>query len=168
MKTVYSYDTLGIKAGQVKFTINVETSYGVENAISEELETSICEAARILEKAIGREAVKANPESAIAARDNRDGILSCFDGPVFSKELPNGYCSDYCCAHLPWFAVITKVGEIKIGWRKRVLEIDWSKSDNKQTASELFPSEDVTKGWQMIHAWGYDKAREYIKKIVGP
>ncbi len=56
----------------------------------------------------------------------------------------------------------TPKGVITLGWRKRVLEIRWEGSDITQTAEELFPQEEVTKQGRMIHAWSYDKAREYI------
>ena len=85
---------------------------------------------------------------------------------IYVEEIPNGYCNRYCCKHLPWFVVTTKVGRITIGWRKRVINIDWEGSAITKKANELFPQEDVTKGDKLIHAWGYEKAKEYIGVLL--
>lgn len=80
------------------------------------------------------------------------------------KEIPNEYYrSEYA---EPWYYFYTVKGPVKVGWRKRVINIDWSEFPNKNKASELFPNEDVTKGEYSIHAWGYEKFREYVKKII--
>lgn len=100
------------------------------------------------------------------AYKEKQEILKLFAGKyIFVEEIPNGYCSQPCCVNLPWFIVTTPIGHIKIGWRKRVINIDWSKTIQKKTAAELFPNEDVTKGEQSIHAWSYEKAKEYLDLI---
>jgi len=96
----------------------------------------------------------------------REEILSCFKEPIFIEEIPNGYCSDYCCRHLPWFIITTSIGRFKIGWRKRVINIDWNKTVGTKEAKEIFPNEDVTKGIKYIHAWSIEKAREYVSTII--
>lgn len=63
----------------------------------------------------------------------------------------------------PWFRLRTKVGHFVIGWRKRVIQIDWSETGFDGT--ELFTGEGVTRGAHMIHALGTDKAVEYLGKI---
>ena len=78
--------------------------------------------------------------------------------------LPNGYCNQPCCAHKPWFLCHTPDGDIEIGWRKRVISIEW-KENFKPFDMSIFDSEDVTKWKRGIHAWGNDKAYEYIKKV---
>ncbi len=91
---------------------------------------------------------------------------------IHMKSLPNEYCSCDCCA--PWFNVSTDFGTIKIGWRKRVVNIDWSvvlqtlEAAGKmpeRSISSLFENENVTKGNTSIHAWGWEKAQEYLSKI---
>lgn len=70
----------------------------------------------------------------------------------------------------PWFMVETPFGRIKLGWRKRVINIDWSHT-KLQVGPEVFASESVTKWSTGIHAWGADKAVEYLRKIwdaLGP
>jgi hypothetical protein len=65
----------------------------------------------------------------------------------------------------PWYlAQVDDKVPIKIGWRKRVLNIDWSES--KKDLSEMFVSENVTKDATLIHAWSYAKASEYLSKII--
>lgn len=92
-------------------------------------------------------------------------LLALFEKPIFAERIPNEYWgvnSPYSINH-PWFLVTTNIGHIKIGWRKRVINIDWSNTLLKdETADKLFPNENVTKGDNYIHAWGYEKAKEYI------
>jgi len=85
---------------------------------------------------------------------------------VHANIIPNQYSSDPCYYVDPWLEVITIKGPIIIGWRKRVINIDWSKSDITQKADELFPNEDVTKYDQLIHAWGYEKTVDYLSTLV--
>ena len=85
------------------------------------------------------------------------------DGLTFDL-LPNGYCKGPCCAHRPWFLCHTPDGDIEIGWRKRVILIEW-KENFKPFDMRIFDSENVTKWERGIHAWGRVKAYEYIKKV---
>ena len=81
------------------------------------------------------------------------------------NAIPNEYCSCEKCAS--WFIVSTPDGDIKIGWRKRVINIEWL--ENYKVFKETFDSEDVTRGFgkygdnsRSIHAWNIDKAKEYL------
>ena len=56
--------------------------------------------------------------------------------------------------------------KIKIGWRKRVIEIDWKDSLNKEYSADLFPDEEVTKYDHYIHAWSIEDAKRYIEKVL--
>lgn len=105
---------------------------------------------------------EANRESEPSERDRLVGL---FRDPIFVEAIPNGYCGPSCFPDRPWFIVTTRAGRIKIGWRKRVIAIDWSDSTITATAEELFPCENVTKDGRLIHAWGYDKAREYVASL---
>lgn len=110
--------------------------------------------------------IKEDPNSAVASKKERDELLSCFPDHIFVEEIPNGYSPGaYYLRHLPWFIVTTKLGRIKIGWRKRVINIDWSDSIIEHTAEGLFPDEDTTKGDKYIHAWSLEKAKEYIEAL---
>ncbi len=78
-------------------------------------------------------------------------------------QLPNQYCQCERCA--PWFDIETEFGIIRIGWRKRVINIEWSKLSPKKSLLKLFKKEDVTKWKDGIHAWGAEKAEEYLACI---
>jgi hypothetical protein len=86
--------------------------------------------------------------------------------------LSNEYCDCDHCA--PWFNVETEFGVIKIGWRKRVINIDWSQiltaraevGLKKIDFLSLFKDEDVTKEPDYIHAWGWEKAQEYLGRLL--
>lgn len=79
--------------------------------------------------------------------------------------IKNEYCDDDYCA--PWFEITTEFGVIKIGWRNQVINIDWSRITSPVATRilSLFEKEEVTKDANHIHAWGWKRARLYIKKI---
>lgn len=84
--------------------------------------------------------------------------------------LPNGYCHKDCCSHIPWFLFHTIDGDIIMGWRKRVISIEWQENYKSFDMNELFGTENTTK-WEKgekrgIHAWNTDKAYEYLNKVL--
>lgn len=87
-------------------------------------------------------------------------LLGCFEMASVdvqqSWDIKNGYGT----GDVDWLLVKTDFGLVSIGWRKRVIEIDWS---DIGFAFEI--DEDVTKGSHFCHAWGYPKAVEAIKKL---
>jgi hypothetical protein len=153
-----SYGSYGLKleiAGKIGDLRKLGSSAAVYKAMEE------------LENELLKEIYAARPETAEEGHNNRKFLLGCFPpAPIYVEEIPNGYCSRGCCAHLPWFIVTTSIGRIRIGWRKRVILIDWSETKDTKTSDELFAKEDVTKDTRMIHAWSYDKATEYLKAII--
>jgi len=76
-------------------------------------------------------------------------------------QIPNQYGS--FSYRGPWFEVQTEIGTITIGWRKRVINIEWPTIG--QDLLPLFKDEDVTKSECNIHAWTEEKAIEYLSKI---
>lgn len=84
--------------------------------------------------------------------------------------LPNGYCNLECCINIPWFMFHTPDGDIKMGWRKRVIFIEWQENYKSFDFNKLFGQEDVTKwsekGKCGIHAWGRDVCFDYLTKVV--
>ena len=133
---------------------------------SDEIRTAVRDAVDKIHTAVRGAIAAEDPANKVASMRNRLDLVGLFSEPVFVEEIPNGYCHEWCCKHLPWFVVTTKVGRFKIGWRKRVISLDWSETVGTKTAAELFPKEDVTKGTRTIHAWSYDDARRYINAIV--
>lgn len=139
----------------------------IRREFTDEDKNNIRMCADALQKRILQETLNLDPKSKEAAVIERKELLDAFEGhEIFVEEIPNGYCSDYCCKHLPWFVVTTKVGRIEIGWRKRVIQIDWKESLIKTKARDLFPDENVTKEDTYIHAWGAEKAKEYIQRLL--
>lgn len=96
-----------------------------------------------------------------------DIFSKVYDLPTLSfKPIPNEY--DKWEGYAPWFIVNTPDGDIKIGWRKRVINIEWL--DTYKPFENVFECEDVTKGFgkygdktRFIHAWGIDKCIEYLE-----
>ena len=80
------------------------------------------------------------------------------------NAIPNEYCSCDKCAS--WFIVSTPDGNIKIGWRKRVINIEGL--ENYKVFKETFVSEKTTtfigEVQRGIHAWSIEKAKEYLSK----
>lgn len=84
---------------------------------------------------------------------------------IYVETIDNEYCSGSCYYHLPWIVVTTQKGHIKLGWRKRVINIDWSDSNINLDGNKIFKGENVTTGEKYIHAWSYEKAIEYLSKL---
>ncbi len=62
----------------------------------------------------------------------------------------------------PWYQIDTEFGMFTVGWRKNVIQLIWPDGSDYDV---LFKSENTTKWKEGIHAWGYDKLTEYLKKI---
>lgn len=81
------------------------------------------------------------------------------------NPIPNEYCGCPHCA--PWYIVTTEIGKFKIGWRERVINIDFEGLGLKESLVPiLFLKEEVTRGADYIHAWGDKKTTEYLSKIL--
>lgn len=90
------------------------------------------------------------------------GMIDC---PL--RIIPNEYHSGLYAN--PWFIIESKWGPIRIGWRKRVINIDWSQSKMKHDGTVLF-KEIHDKGitcWETgIHAYGKDAAIEHLSRLA--
>jgi len=64
----------------------------------------------------------------------------------------------------PWWLVKTECGLIQIGWRKRVINIDWSDT-NVITVGNLITEDSVTKWEHGVHAPNKLKAAEYMTQF---
>ena len=78
------------------------------------------------------------------------------------RAIPNGYSRSYSS---PWFLVETKWGPLRIGWRKRVINIDWGDSQINHNGDITFKDQKVTTWRVGVHAWGKDKAIEYLRVL---
>jgi hypothetical protein len=118
------------------------------------------------------ETLRLNPEACAEAAKEKAAILDCFRDRNYVEPIPNGYCNQWCCHFKPWYIVTTRLGRIKIGWRKSVLHLEWTDSVIGKTADRLFPNEEVypgcavTKYDKVIHCHGYEKAKQYIDVLM--
>ena len=101
----------------------------------------------------------------IAGREQeKASLLALFgDRKIWAEPVANEYDRRF---GRPWFVVTTTSGPVKIGWRKRVISIDWSRTTNSRVAEDLFASEATTKEGHTIHAWGYEAAARYLDVIL--
>lgn len=83
--------------------------------------------------------------------------------PVANQYCPCELCSSWFVVETPHTPTSDGLKGLTIGWRKRVINIQLDHP--AINFSKLFPDEDVTKGDNFIHAWGYKKAEEYLRKI---
>jgi len=148
--------------GQIKLEINLGTTAPIDLS---RLRTELFTPIRKIQGAITEEIIKSDPSTPSKINENLK-LLSCFPCMIYHEELPNGYCKDTCCKHLPWFRVTTHIGHFTIGWRKRVIHLEWTDTRNIIPSEELFSEEEVTKFDRVIHAWSLDQARNYVKKII--
>lgn len=163
-KTLYGFESLG-SIGELGVRIDVAGSC-LPDLETKSLKSKAYEAADLIKEEITA-LIKANdPNEKHRAEEERRSILSVFPEHIYVEEIPNGYCNQACCRHLPWFIVTTKVGHFEIGARKRVISIDWKKTKGTKSAEDLFPKEDVTKGEKSIHAWSIEDARRYVAAVI--
>lgn len=67
--------------------------------------------------------------------------------------------------YAPWFMVHTPKGRILIGWRKRVISIDWSRSNLVAQGSEVVDNPDVTHWAKGVHCYGDERAIEALRRL---
>lgn len=133
---------------------------------ADKIRSAAYRAAELVSSEVQAAAISIDDKAQERTKTERQELLSLFSGAIFVEEIPNGYCSSWCCRHLPWFIVTTTVGRFKLGWRKRVINIDWTETVGTKKANELFSAENVTKGDKYIHAWSLEDASRYIAAII--
>jgi hypothetical protein len=100
-------------------------------------------------------------------KDYKYYILNCFPDNIFVEEIPNEYSpNDPYYRGYKWLIITTKIGRFKIGSRKRVFHVEWTDTLCNKTSEELFPNETVTKYDKVIHAWNFQKMKEYVDTIM--
>lgn len=91
-------------------------------------------------------------------------ILAGFD-KIYVEVIDNQYSVDADYYRTPWIIVTTGFGRIILGWRKRVLNLDWSDSTIKADGNKLFSDEKTTTDKRYVHCHGKEKAVEYLKRL---
>ena len=132
-------------------------------------EKCIAKHVRDLEQELLAESARLDPANVEWKAEWLKRARRCFTeadiAPIYVKEIDNEYCGPMCCPHRVWLLVYTQAGPIKVGWRKSVMELNWSHSQITRSVEAVFASENVTKGDRMIHTWGYDKLTEYLRRL---
>ena len=99
------------------------------------------------------------------SREEAESIVSLAGFEIrHTWELANGYwpaSPRYDDVRKPWWLFLTQVGPVRVGWRKRVLEIEWDATDLRGIVTD----DNVTKGDTYVHAWSRSKAVEYLTKL---
>lgn len=116
------------------------------------------------------QAAELDPATVNKIRATKAEFQKAFDDAgfdvIFMEAIPNEYCGEGSAEALcdPWYIVTTRIGHIKVGWRRRVIVLDWQRTTINNT-EELFPDENVTQVPSAIHAYGYEKLTSYLKKL---
>jgi hypothetical protein len=91
---------------------------------------------------------------------------------VYMEEIPNEYWPEpYVIGRAlsPWFVCTTRVGHFKVGWRKRVIVLDWERTDVKANGETIFPEEYAdscsTVGEHYIHT-NWDNLPKHIALVA--
>jgi hypothetical protein len=82
---------------------------------------------------------------------------------VENRYWPKAPNYDQIRREQPWWLVWTKHGPILIGWRKRVIQIEWPDLIHKVKC--IVTKDDVTKEETLVHAWTTWKAVEYLFEL---
>jgi hypothetical protein len=159
-KTAYKKESYGDKS------FGIEVRVAVDRPLNDNDSRAMYRIADQIEMAIMGETMRLDPKAQETKEQERKELIGLFGtAPILVEEIPNGYCSQWCCTQLPWYKVTTKKGVITLGWRKRVIQISWE-ARNNPTAEALFPEETSTKFDRTIHAWGIEKAQQYITALL--
>lgn len=68
------------------------------------------DAVKLMKSAVMAAVVQANPDAMERKRVERLELLALFNAPILVEEIPNGYCSDWCCRHRQRAAVCAQGG----------------------------------------------------------
>ena len=159
-KTLYKKESWG------GHNFGIEVRVSIDRDLNENDSKAMYGVVDQIEAAIMTETMRLDPEHQKVRQEERTWLLKCFgDDKIFVEEIPNGYSQGWEYSQSPWYKVTTSKGVITLGWRKRVIEISWMPQVGR-TAEEIFPDENVTKFDRTIHAWGYEKAKEYISRLL--
>lgn len=159
---VLKYEGWGGVCGSLGLQVNLAT----KAPLTDELKRVIDRHSDALLEAIRAEIIRTKPETIERVQTDRAELVGLFPQAVFVEEIPNGYGpNDPYFRNFPWYRVTTTIGPIVLGWRKRVISIDYSGTTVKAKADKLF-KDDVTRFDQTIHAWSIEKAQEYINTLL--
>jgi hypothetical protein len=91
------------------------------------------------------------------SKDHRDKFLGALLLAGFKVEDHKPVLNEYemwsRCVSTPWWRFNTNFGHIVLGWRKRVIQVDYSETGLLWTHTS---SEQFTKDETYFHSWGYE------------
>src|SRR5271154_2744295 len=126
-KTVYKTESWGKK----NYGIEIRVSLDGDRPFNDNDGSAMYKIADDIERAILGESMRLDPEEAAKKEAERTKLIALFgDSKILVEEIPNGYCSRWCCTQKPWYVVTTYKGRITLGWRKRVINIEWGRDVN--------------------------------------
>lgn len=153
--------------------MRADTDFDNPDPIKKVLDHAMWEAREAVNRALTLATLMMDPETAVLQAKTKESFRKAFEdaglGPIYMKELPNEYWGkDPWAIRSPWFLVTTRLGHFKVGWRKRVINLDWSQTEKKSgRLNHLGEKDNVTFGDFYIHAYGYEKLTEYLKDMAG-
>ena len=78
-----------------------------------------------------------------------------------AHKLPNGYCRTN---PEPWMLFVVEGGTFTIGWRKRVISVEWTVKDADPITEEDLKW--ITHGPRHFHAYDYQQALLFLTRVV--
>ena len=165
------YKVVSYEASSKGFGLAILVKMPDGEEVDEALKSTIKDAQYKLYDEIVLSSHKNNPDTIQQDKKIAEKLKSLFQEPIFVEKVPN----EYSKFGSPWLVVTTKIGRFKVGYRSKVIHIDWSDTKAETgTGYELFRDEGVTCGGQYeydadkwyVHAWSLEKGREYIQKII--
>lgn len=160
MEKVYTIESTGIRNN-----FKCELFMDIGREFTKEDKSIIRDCVEKLHEQITSHTYKIDPIRIKDGKESTEKLKSLFaNQEIYIDFILNEY--NPTNVHDPWLIVTTSKGRIKIGWRKRVISIDWSGSAIQHRANDLFKGEEVTKDEKLIHAWGIEKAQEYINALL--
>ncbi len=128
MKKISGIESYG---GSGSFKGSIEIEFDKFDALSEETRSHIgfkgSRFLQTLQEQIAMEWAKINEID--ERNEHASELTKLFKSAGFEtihvEPIDNEYCSESCCYKFPWIIVTTSRGRIKLGWRKRVMNLDW-------------------------------------------
>lgn len=158
------YTQVGLVEREGRYELGVRIEVSAKHPLSDSEKNEICSSAYRIANELQKGAERNDPEVVQALACERQQILGCFPAGCCYEIVPNEYSMD---SSRPWLKVHTTRGPFIVGWRKRVIELKWSGTvAYKNIPFGLFDGEDVTKSEAIIHAWSYDKLRDYVNRLM--
>lgn len=170
-KTLYGIESLGdgaLKRVGVRVMVHVDDPTLLDN---EDVRHAGSKAVDAVLLALRLEAKRRDPMTEVQRLTEKEAFTAAFIAAgfpvIYMEPVENEYWrSGPEAMESPWYVVTTPIGHFKVGWRKRVIVLDWTRTTIKTPASTVFHTEDVTMGDCMIHCWGYDKLHQYLRMLV--